>query len=291
MRETVDDALRSATRLILDSPHVDLWRKHVARSDAEDLMADALKRPKVSVNLLSRRLEPDDRRRFDRLVGRRVRGEPVALIRGWVEFSGLRLRLEPGVFTPRYSTELLATEAVRRISRRRSPVAVDVATGAGAVALAVAHRVRQSRVWGLDISKRAVKVARRNSDELGLRNARFRASDMLQRLPGNLRGEVDIFTIHPPYVARAQMRTLPPEIKDYEPAESLTDRSVDGLGLVRRLAVDAPAWLKSGGWVLVEVAPDLSRAVQSTLRPHGFDEIKILRDSLGATRVVAARLS
>jgi release factor glutamine methyltransferase len=98
-----------------------------------------------------------------------------------------------------------------------------------------------------------------------------------------------VITIHPPYVARAEVRTLPIEIRRFEPRHTLTDGSDDGLGLVRRLADDAPAWLRPGGFVLIEIAPYLARATAAVIRRGGFREVRSHRDSLGVTRVVIGR--
>jgi release factor glutamine methyltransferase len=167
---------------------------------------------------------------------------------------------------------------------------VDVATGAGPVALAIAAAMPKARVWGIDIAPKAVKVAKENARLNQVKNARFRESDMLRDLPQKLRGKVDAFTLHPPYVSRGLVKTLAREIRDFEPPESLTDNSVDGLGLVRKLGAEAGDWLRPDGWALVEVSPDLARGVRSILSRAGFKELRSLRDELGATRVIAGHL-
>jgi release factor glutamine methyltransferase len=248
-------------------------------------------------------VEPDDhrlaeymvsksqRRTFKAMVERRLTGEPVNYITGHFTFCGLKLMVRPGVFSPRSSSELMVEHAVRRLRRRRGRrVAVDVATGSGAVALAIGAQVPDSEVWAVDISAKAVKLGKANARQLGLDNVAFAVSDMLVGLPSNLRGEVGVFTIHPPYVARGEVRTLPVEVRRFEPRSTLTDGSEDGLGLVRRLADDAPAWLCPGGYVFVEVAPYLARAAATVLRRAGLREVRSNRDSLGVTRVVAGRL-
>jgi release factor glutamine methyltransferase len=284
---TIGELLDQGDRDIRASPHVGLWRPWVARVDAEELMHAALG---TSVYDPATELDAPRRRRYQRMLARRVAGEPIALIRGTMEFAGLELKVRPGVFTPRSSSELLASEAVRRIRGRRNPVAVDVACGAGAVALTIAKQVPRAEVVGVDIEPAAVTLGRQNARLLELTNVRFAAGDMLAPLKGALRGRVDVFTIHPPYVARNLVRTLPREIRDYEPAQSLTDRSVDGLGLVRRLAAQAPDWLRGGGWVMVEVSPDLARRVRSILTSQGYQSVASHRDKVGATRVVAGSL-
>ena len=282
---TIEVLLKDAQRRIRASPRVDLWRQYVARMDADELMRSALGRD-FDYGDLKTEVTSADRRRFERMVVRREDGEPVALIRGYIEFHGLELLVRRGVFTPRFSSESLADQAIKRLRGRHTPTAVDVACGAGAVALAVASRVRKARVYGVDIAPAAIRLSRQNASRLGLANARFAAGDLLSPLPASLRGEVDVITIHPPYVTRSQVKTLPREIRDYEPRESLTDQSVDGLGLVRRLAPQARPWLRPGGWLLVEVAPDLARGVSRVMLREGYGKVASKRDAIGATRVV-----
>jgi release factor glutamine methyltransferase len=285
---TIGALLKDAERRIRASPRVDLWRQYVARMDADELMRSALGRD-FDNDELDTEVKPIDRRRFERMVARREDGEPVALIRGYIEFHGLELLVRRGVFTPRFSSESLADQAIKRLRGRRAPTAVDVACGAGAVALAVARQVRKARVYGVDIAPAAVRLSRQNGLRLGLANARFSAGDLLAPLPATIRGEVDVITVHPPYVTRTQVRTLPREIRDYEPRESLTDQSTDGLGLVRRLAPQARRWLRPGGWLLVEVAPDLARGVSRVMLAEAYTEVASKRDAIGATRVVVGR--
>jgi len=111
----------------------------------------------------------------------------------------------------------------------------------------VAHEVPRAEVWGVDISPEAAALGKDNARHLGLGNIHFRAGDLLDALPRKLRGHIDVFTIHPPYVLRRDLKELPKEIREFEPLQSLTDGSDDGLGLVRRLAHDAHEWLKPGG--------------------------------------------
>jgi release factor glutamine methyltransferase len=117
----------------------------------------------------------------------------------------------------------------------------------------------------------------------------FRAGDLLDALPRRLRGSVDVFTIHPPYVLRSDLKELPREIRKFEPLQSLTDGSDDGLGLVRRLAGEAHEWLKPSGVLLVEVGTYLSRRTQATLRAARLVDVGWTKDELGVTRVVSGR--
>ena len=283
------ELLDRAADAIRGSSAVSLWRASDARAQAEELLAEVLGCD-VGPGDLCATIGGKRRQRFEAWVTRRVAGEPVALIIGRTEFMGMELRVRKGVFVPRNSSEHMATMAIARLRPRKAPVHVDLATGTGPVALAVARAVPKASVLGLDIAPLPLKVARSNARRLGIGNVRFLQSDLLASLPPELRGGVDAFTIHPPYVARERVQTLPKEIRKFEPKESLTDRSDDGLGLVRRLAAEAHAWLRSGGWVLVEVSPDLSRSVATILRRGGLTDVRSHCDSLGATRVVAGRL-
>ncbi len=286
---SVDQLLTSAAKEIRASPAVDLWRARDARVNAEELLQHVLGR-EITAEALDGEVPAAAQRRFERLLRRRVAGEPVALIVGTTAFRRMALKVASGVFIPRSSSELLAGEAIRRLRRRRGPCAVDVATGCGPVALAIAREVRGASVFGLDISSKALRLARENARRLVIERVRFLRSDMLSALPAGVRGTVDVFTLHPPYVARSLVTTLPSEIRDYEPEESLTDQSDDGLGLARRLADEAHGWLRRGGWVLIEVSPDLARSVGALLRRSGYRDVRSRRDSLGATRVVGGRL-
>ena len=287
-RGTAADLIAAATRAIETSTATAIWRRAAARDDAEELLELALRRRARRGDLEAPPPAPV-RRRFDALVGRRVAGEPMAMIRGHVDFGGLDLVVRRATFAPRVSSEFLATEAIRRLRGRQAPVAVDLATGTGPVALLVAARVAAAEVWGVDLDPAPIAVAGLNRRRLGLLNAHFRAGDLFDPLPARLRGRVDAITMHPPYVPSGEIGSLPDELL-YEPVVSLTDRSVDGLGLVRRLAAEGPDWLRPGGWALVEVSPDLSRGVAASLRRGGFTQVRSRRGPTGVTSVVAGRL-
>jgi release factor glutamine methyltransferase len=197
--------------------------------------------------------------------------------------------VRPGVFVPRDASENLAEQAVRRLRNRRRPVHVDLATGAGTIALAVANEVRMAEVVGTDVSAEAVRQARANAKQLGLR-ARFVTGDLFGALPRSLAGTVDVVTLHPPYVPAHEVKDLPEEIREWEPEHTLTDRSRDGLGLISRTAREAPAWLARTGWLLMEVSPDRVAHVKRVMRGEGYREIRSTKGGpLPLTRVIVAR--
>jgi len=278
--------LSDAVARLKASTAIDHWQR-----DREEIEADEL----LSYSLGVDRIDPKAdvpagvRRRFDRMIARRATGEPVQLITGHAVFRGLEIVARPGVFVPRDSTEYLAEQAIRRLRGRRRPVAVDLATGGGTVALAIANEVRGVRVFGTDISLTAVRVARQNAEALHLR-ATFIKGDLFGGLPAELEGRVDVITLHPPYVARDELRELPEEIRRFEPVHTLSDRSPDGLGLVGRAASEGPRWLRPRGWLLIEVSPDRSRSAASVLRRNGFGDVRSTMDrGFKVTRVLVAR--
>ncbi|HEX5937254.1 MAG TPA: HemK/PrmC family methyltransferase, partial [Actinomycetota bacterium] len=277
--------LSRAVKQLKASPAIDHWQRGRERIEAEDLLWHVLDEEPDPRREVSDR----DRRAFERLVRRRATGEPIPYIKGYTDFRGLELRVRPGVFVPRDASEFLAEQAVRRLRRRRAPVHVDLATGAGTIALAVAHEVPRATVVGADLSRGAVALARRNARDLHV-GARFVTADLFDGLPRSLRGTVDVVTVHPPYVPAWELKDLPEEIREWEPEHTLTDRSHDGLGLIGRIAREAPAWLSPTGWLLMEVSPDRVLHVKGVLRGEGFRQIRSTKGGpLPLTRVIVAR--
>jgi release factor glutamine methyltransferase len=277
--------LDQAVRTLKASPSIDHWQKHRERWEAEDLLMHVLGGEPDPHDDVS----PKARRRFEEMVRRRATGEPIPFIKGFAEFRGLELVAEPGVFVPRDSSEFLAEQAVRRLRKRKSPVAVDLATGGGTIALAVANEAPRASVYGADVSMDAIKLARRNAKRLGI-EVEFRRGDLFAGLPKSLRGRVDVITLHPPYVANGEVDDLPDEIREWEPVHTLTDRSDDGLGLIRRTVDEAPIWLRKRGWLLMEVDPDRARDVMPIYRRGGFRDVESTKGgSLKVTRVIVGR--
>ena len=260
-----------------------LNRRGDEREQARELLEHA-----AGGRLNGREIAPRVQRTFERLLERRAAGEPVGYIIGYEEFLGMRLAVKPGAFIPRNTTEYLAKEAARRLRRRTDPIAADLATGVGAVALGMARAAPHATVYGTDISRVALGLARANARTNGAPNARFLSGSMFDPLPKRLRGAFDVMASHPPYVASHELKGLPAEL-DFEPLESLTDRSRDGLGLVRVFVDGARHWLKPGGWACLEIASDLARPVRTMLVRAGYRNVQSLRGPWGYTRVLVAQ--
>ena len=279
------ELLTRAEATLKASPAIDHWQEDRELIEAEELLLHVMGEDPDP----DEEIPPKTRRRFEALVARRAEGEPIPYIKGYSAFRDIELIAKPGVFVPRDSSEWLAEQAIRRLRGRKHPVLVDLATGGGTIALSVADEVPKAAVFGTDVAGDAVKLARRNAKRLEL-DATFAKGDLFEPLPARLRGSVDVITVHPPYVARDEMEELPDEIRDWEPPHTLTDRSVDGLGLVQRTAAEAPAWLNRKGWLLVEVSPDRAKAAAKVLTKAGFREVERTKGGdLKVTRVIVGR--
>jgi len=289
---TAANLLEEGEARLKRSPAIDHWPADRERREAAALLSFALG-DREGVEELSdpdRIIGPRARERYRWLIRRRAGGEPMAHILGWTVFRGLRLSVRPGAFVPRQSSELLASRAVNRLRARTRPVAVDLATGIGPVALAVADAVPAAEVHGTDISEDAVRQARANARSLGLSNAAFHRGDLFAPLPASLREGVDLITVHPPYVPRREVGDLPIEVRGFEPEDTLTDFSPDGMGLLERAAAQAPEWLRPGGWLLVEVSPDRARSVRGRLIRSGYRDVRSTRGWPDITRVVVGKV-
>jgi release factor glutamine methyltransferase len=277
--------LKEGIATLQASDAIDHWQKDREKIEAEDLLAFVMGEDPDPGD----RIPDRERREFLDLIERRATGEPIPYIKGFTEFRGLELISEPGVFVPRDSSEFLAEQAIRRLRKRRSPVLVDLATGAGTIALSVANEVPKAAVYGTDLSEDAVKLARRNARALGLK-VRFATGDVFGGLPKKIRGTVDVITVHPPYVAEHEVQDLPDEIKEWEPVHTLTDASRDGLGFVRRTVEEGPEWLGRKGWLLMETDPDRARDVKRVMTKGGFRDVRSTKGGdLKITRVIVGR--
>jgi release factor glutamine methyltransferase len=275
-------------RVLADSTHI--FEDHDNRQEARELLAFCL-------GVDEEELDDDDlepprrtRERYLSLVTRRAAGEPFPFLVGRIEFYGLDLKVKPGPFVPRPSSELTVEWAVKRLRRRRDPVAVDVCTGAGPIAMGIAHEVPGARVWGLDIDRDGLAQARSNAKRLGLRNVQFLAGDLYDPLPRKLSRGVDLITAHVPYVPPDELDDLPTEVRGFEPVHTLSDESDDGLNLMRRAVAEAPGWLESGGWALFEISEDIAPEIESMFLDAGFEDVGTVSDDDRLSVVVEGRM-
>jgi release factor glutamine methyltransferase len=187
-----------------------------------------------------------DGRELGGLVARRVSGEPLEQVLGWMDFDGIRIVLQPGVFVPRQRTVMLAKHAFDRLPA--TGVAVDLCCGSGAIAAWLADHAPKATIYATDIDPSAVGCARVN-----LTDGIVGHGDLFGALPAELRGQVDVVVANTPYVPTDQLVFLPTEARDHEPVHTL-DGGPDGLALLRRIAAEASGWLRPGGHLLIEIS-------------------------------------
>ena len=289
--KTVSELLDTAELVMSDSTHI--FDDHDNRQEAIELMAHVLDLEDVDDEDdfdLDEVPSPANRNRYLALVARRAAGEPLPFLIGHIVFYGYELKVRPGPFVPRPSSELTVDRVLKRIKKKKNPVFVDVATGAGPIALAVAAEVPSAEVWGADIDDKGIAQAKENAKLLDV-GAQFRVSDMYNALPSRLRGKVDVISGHVPYVPHGELEDLPREVRGFEPVFTLSDESEDGLYLMRRAIVESKEWLKPGGWLLLEVSDDLVGKLKKITKEAGFTYEGVASDDDDLSVVVEVRLS
>ena len=220
---------------------------------------------------------------LDVLVARRVAGEPLEHVLGWVEFRGLRIAVAAGVFVPRRRTEVLVAEAVTLA--RPGAVVVDLCCGSGALGVAVATAVDGVELSAADVDPAAVACARENVARVG---GRVSEGDLFDALPLAVRGRVDLLLANVPYVPSGAIALMPPEARLHEARVAL-DGGHDGLDVARRVIAAAPGWLAPGGSLLFETSEGQAPAALTTVTAAGLAARLVTDDERGATVVVGTR--
>ncbi|GJI96854.1 release factor glutamine methyltransferase [Duganella caerulea] len=251
--------------------------------DNRVLLCHALGLSRVSLITQSEReLDAEQAARFAALVQRRLAGEPVAYIVGQREFFGLPFEVNGAVLIPRPDTELLVELTLDRLPPQGR--VLDMGTGSGAIAVALAHTRRDAAVTALDVSPDALAVARRNAAANGAQ-VNFLQSDWYTALQGQ--PPFDVIASNPPYIASGDRHLSEGDLR-YEPPGALTDHA-DGLSALRIIVAGAAAHLKPQGWLLMEHGYDQAAAVRQLLTDQGYNEVQSWTDLAGIERVTGAR--
>ena len=284
---TISGALKWGSRL--------LGEKGIesSRLDAELLLREALKIDDIELYLSSHR--PLTRHQFAYykcLLNKRIRGEPTQYILGRREFWSLDLKVTPEVFIPRPETERLVEEVLKIFGGEKGMALrfMEVGTGSGAIAIAMAKELKRCTIVAEDISWEAILLARENARIHGV-------SGRIRFLVGNLfsalkEGEsrLDLVLSNPPYIPSSKIERLPREIAEFEPRVAL-DGGADGLAFFRRIVMGAPSFLRDGGWLMLELGEEQSGAVAEMIRDTGsFEPPCIIEDDSGSDRGIRARV-
>jgi len=251
--------------------------------EARILLAHALQLSRTQLITQSERaLTAEEAQSVSALFQRRVDGEPIAYIVGEREFFGLMLHTTPDVLIPRPETELLVELALDRLQADAS--VLDMGTGSGAIAIALAHARPNAKVTALDVSEAALAVARRNASRHHA-NIRFLQSNWYDGLIGE---RFDIIVANPPYIVAGDAHLSQGDLR-FEPVDALTDHA-DGLSALRTIIEDAPAHLVPDGFLLMEHGYDQALAVRDLLALHGFRQVQSWHDLAGVERVSGGTL-
>ncbi|MBC7839727.1 MAG: peptide chain release factor N(5)-glutamine methyltransferase [Nitrospiraceae bacterium] len=222
------------------------------------------------------------------LVQRRVRREPLQYIFGMQEFCGLEFHVNPAVLIPRPETELLVEYVAQRISAEQSTTIVDVCTGSGCIAVAIARQRPRARLIATDLSSRSLDVARQNAirHSVGERII-WLEGNLLGALAGQkLEGQVDVIVSNPPYIAEADWATLQPEVRLFEPRGALI-AGPQGTELHERLLQEACRYLSPGGALILEIGAGQARAIRQIVEQiSGYRFHRLVYDEAGLERVV-----
>jgi release factor glutamine methyltransferase len=279
IRAALDEATATLRAAGVDTPRV----------DAEWLLADLLPGGRREVVLgLDRALDPGLAARYRGVVHRRASREPLQLIRGWQDFLDIRVGLAAGVLVPRPETERLAEWALELLpppDPGRRLLVVDVGTGSGCIAAAIAHAREDVRVLAIELDAPTAGVARFNVARLGLGDrVTVITADALTAVAEDA---ADLIVSNPPYLPTDLLPSLPAEVSGHEPVLAL-DGGRDGLAVIRRLIEDAPRRLRPAGVLVLETAGDLqARRVALLMRTAGLIGVATRRDLGGIERFVA----
>jgi release factor glutamine methyltransferase len=272
---TVGDVLKASTEFLAG--------KGVAspRVDAEHLVAKALGVSRLDLYLQhDRELTDGELAEARELVRRRGTREPLAYVLGEWGFRRLTLATDRRALVPRPETEVVVERCLEHLDGIAEPEVLDVGVGSGAIALAIANEHHGAKVTAIDASEDALALARENSERTGL-EVTLLHHDLHDGLPG---GPYDLVVSNPPYVLPEEIDSLEPEVRDWEPRQALVGR-----GITETIARSAPAVLRPGGWLVLEVADGRAEAASDVLTALGFEDVSRSPDLAERERVVEGR--
>jgi release factor glutamine methyltransferase len=232
-------------------------------------------------------LTPEEQARYDDALAQRTRGIPAQYITGHQEFWGMDFIVSPAVLIPRPETEHVIEETLARVGRAPSPAnlhIVDVGTGSGCIAIALAKELSQAEIHATDISPAALEIARANAARLQLESLiQFHQCDLLDGIEKN---SFDFVVSNPPYVGESEEDTVQLEVRKFEPRNAVF-AGPTGLETIERLVPQARGVLKPGGWLVMEISGTIAARVRELLA--GWNNVQITNDLQGIERVAAAQ--
>jgi release factor glutamine methyltransferase len=266
-------ALYSATQKFqhLDTP----------RLDAELLLIHVLHISRAQLYAWPEKLLNDEQwQQFQNLVKQRIEHQPIAYLTGHKEFWSLDLRVNAATLIPRPETELLVEQALKYLHEIEQPVILDLGTGSGAIALALAQECPHARITAVDVNSQALEIAQYNAQNLELNNIQFQLSHWFQDLPIQ---KVHLIVSNPPYIANDDPHLSLGDVQ-FEPLQALVSGK-DGLDDIREISNQAKSFLLPEAYLLFEHGYDQAATVQQILREQGYKNVKTIKDLAGKERV------
>lgn len=264
--------------------------------EAETLIRHALGMDAVSIYRDNSLLDKEDEEIVNEMLRRRARREPLQYIIGYVNFLGLRIMVGEGVLIPRPETEIMAEQAIKRVTSYKLKVTgknknsslniLDLCTGSGCLALALAMGFQDSYVYGSDISRVAIRYATRNAHINRIKNVRFIVGDLFK--PFKNSDLFDLIISNPPYIRTEEIRRLQPEIRQWEPIKAI-DGGWDGLEFYRRIIPGARRYLKYDGILIMEIGAGGLPEIIDMFKNSGYEDLEVLNDYAGVERIIMAR--
>ena len=254
------------------------------RNTGEILLQHLLNYKRVELYFGSeKQLTQDTIKTFHSWIQRLIKNEPLQYITGTIEFYGLELMITPTVFIPRPETERVVEIALQILKTVISPKILDVGTGSGCIAIALANELPEASVTGIDIDPNMLKIAQKNADLHKINNIIFKQMDIQKEIP---KESYNLIVSNPPYIPLNEMSDLEKKIKDFEPHIALTD-GADGLTFYHRLASVASKILHSNGYLIMEVGQgEHPQKALKLFKNNAFASNKLIQDYNGDDRVL-----
>lgn len=291
--------------------------------EAEIILGSVLEINRVNIYRDNPEITPDQIKTIDQMIVKRINREPLQYILGNIDFMGMKLHVGPGVLIPRPETELMAEYAVKTVTSYQLPVTsknknsslriLDLCTGSGCLALALAKGFPDAMVYGVDISETALSYARRNAELNKIANVTLLQGNLFEsflchpellsgsqeEMPKQVRHDsskessapatfFDLIISNPPYIKTADIKNLQPEIRDWEPVTAL-DGGIDGLDYYRAIIPVAKNFLKGNGMLILELGIECAEAVQGMFKESGYSEIELIKDYAGIDRIAVGK--
>ncbi len=261
-----------------------------ARTNAELLLAEILKCKRLDLYLsFDRPLTDDEKNAYREFIARRGKFEPLQYIIGYVEFYGIKLWVDENVLIPRQETEILIDTVLDFYGKTENLKILDIGTGSGNIAVALASKLKTPQIIGIDISEQSLTIAEKNIETHGFgKLIKLQKLDILNGYDSFKDIDFDIIVSNPPYVSANDLNDLQPEIKNFEPVIAVTD-SADGFSFYEHIAKIAPSLLSKNGMLFFEAGVSQADRIAKFMNQYGFDNIGKRKDYLDIDRVVYGR--